>query len=110
MRAELQAWLLPVALTTTSGAELARLLLDEFRQRKIIVPGISNVERMVARALLDAERHVAGLLTQGLTNDQQRLLDDLLLPRAGTALSQLSWARQPPGKSGRKMLPQSWIA
>ena len=101
-RADLRAWLLPVALTTTSGAELARLLLDEFRRRRIIVPGVSNIERMVARALLDAERHVADLLIQGLTNDRQRSLDDLLLPRPGTALSHLGWARQPPGKPGRK--------
>jgi TnpA family transposase len=61
VRAALQEWLLPVALTTTSGAELARLLLDEFRRRGIIVPGISQIERMVAQALLDAERHVADL-------------------------------------------------
>ena len=43
VRAALQDWLLPVALTTTSGAELARLLLDEFRHRGVIVPGISQI-------------------------------------------------------------------
>lgn len=62
--AELQTWLLPVALTTTSGAEFARMLLAEFRNRQIIVPGGTLVERMVAQALLDAERHVAELLTR----------------------------------------------
>lgn len=66
LRTTLQEWLLPIALTTTSGARLARLLLDGCRRRRIIVPGISSVERMVAQALLDAERHVAEHLTRGL--------------------------------------------
>ena len=101
-RAELQAWLIPVALTTTSGAELGRLLLDELRLRRIVVPGISTVERMVAEVLLHAERHVADLLTHTLTVAQRRMLDDLLLPRPGIALTHLSWVRQPPGKPGRK--------
>jgi len=103
LRATLQEWLLPVALTTTSGARLARLLLDECRRRRIIVPGISAVERMVAQALLDAERHVAEHLTRGLSAEQRRLLDALLLSHPGTNLSGLSWVRQPPGKPGRKM-------
>jgi hypothetical protein len=98
----LQEWLLPIALTTTSGATLARELLDECRRRRIIVSGISSVERMVAQALLDAERHVAAHLTQALSGEQCHLLDALLLPRTGTNPSGLSWVRQPPGKPGRK--------
>lgn len=102
LRAALQEWLLPIGLTTTSGAGLARSLLGECRRRRIIVPGISSVERMVAQALLDAERHVAEHLTRGLETGQRRLLDALLLPHAGTNLSGLGWVRQPPGKPGRK--------
>src|SRR3546814_10237005 len=44
LRAALQEWLLPIALTTTSGAGLARSLLGECRRRRIIVPGISRSE------------------------------------------------------------------
>jgi len=101
-RDALQEWLLPVALTTTGGAELARMLLDEFRRRGIIVPGISQVERMVARSLLDAERHVSDLLTATLSAEQKRLLDALLVPRDGTTLSGLSWLRQPARAPGRR--------
>jgi TnpA family transposase len=90
LRTTLQEWLLPIALTTTSGARLARVMLDECRRRRIIVPGISSVERMVAQALLDAERHVAEHLTRGLDARQRRLLDALLLPHTGTNLSDLA--------------------
>ncbi len=102
LRTTLQEWLLPIALTTTSGAGLARLLLGECRRRRIIMPGISAVERMVTQALLDAERHVAEHLTRGLDARQCRLLDALLLNHAGTNMSSLGWVRQPPGKPGRK--------
>ncbi|NJN37297.1 MAG: DUF4158 domain-containing protein [Nitrospiraceae bacterium] len=101
LRAALQEWLLPVALTTTSGAHLARILLDEFRRRQIIVPGISLIERMSAQALLLAERHVADLLTRQLTDHQRTMLDGLIAPD-GKTLSGLALARQPSGRAGRR--------
>lgn len=58
-RREVWAWLLPVALATTSGAAVASALMDELRRRKVIAPGASVVERMVAAILVLAERHVA---------------------------------------------------
>lgn len=102
VQAELQAWLLPAALATTSGADLARLLLDEFRRCRIIVPGITAVERMVGKALLDAERHVGELLTRDLTADQRDRLDALLQQHDQARSRVLAWVRQPPGKPGRR--------
>lgn len=102
IQAELQAWLLPVALTTTSGPALARMLLDEVRRRRIIVPGITPIERMVGKALLDGERHVAELLTQKLTVAQRERLDALLRKHDERPVSVLTWVRQPPGKPGRR--------
>ncbi len=101
-RAALRAWLFPIALTTTSGADLARVLLSEFRARQVIVPGITLVERMAAQALLDAERHVAELLTRKLTATQRDLLDGLLALHLNGRMSLLAWVRQPPGKPGRR--------
>lgn len=101
-RAELQAWLLPPALTTANGAALARLPLDELRRRRIIVPGITPVERMVGKALLDAERHVGDLLTRNLTGTRRGKLDALLNRHDRAPASVLAWVRQPPGKLGRR--------
>lgn len=89
-------------LTTTNGAALARMLLDEFRRRCIIMPGITPVERMVGKALLDAERHVGELLTRKLTVAQRDRLDALLRQHEQTRSSVLAWVRQPPGKPGRR--------
>jgi len=40
-RRELAAWLLPVALATTSAMAVATALLEETRRRRLIVPGTS---------------------------------------------------------------------
>lgn len=102
IQTDLQSWLLPVALTTTNAPVLARMLLDEFRRRRIILPGITTIERMVGKALLDAERHVGKLLTRALTATQGDQLDALLCQHDQTRTSVLARVRQPPGKPGRR--------
>jgi hypothetical protein len=96
-RRELLAWLLPVALATASAPAIAATLMDELRRRQIIVPGPSVIERMVATAVLLAERRVAVRLTRDLSAEQAAALDALLRIKDGTPTSALAWARQPPG-------------
>jgi TnpA family transposase len=98
------AWLLPVALATTNATNLAMALMDELRRRRIVAPGPSVVERLLAAVLVVAERHVASQLTRSLSSSQTASLDTLLAPKDGTPLSMLAWARQPPGAPGHKAL------
>ncbi len=98
------AWLLPVALATTNAMTAAAALMDEFRRRRIVAPGPSVTQRLVAAALVVAERHVAGQRTATLSLVQAKALDDLLDPKKGTSMSTLAWARQPPGAPGHKAL------
>ena len=101
---EIVAWLLPVALATTDAAAIAAALMDELRRRRILAPGPSVLERLVAAALLAAERHVAARLTRGLTAAHVATLEGLLDQRQGTPVSTLAWARQPPGAPGHRAL------
>jgi len=101
---EMLAWLLPVALATTNALAITTALMDELRRRRIVAPGPSVVERLVAAALIMAERHVAGQLTRNLSPAQTEALDALLVSKEGTLLSVLGWARQPPGAPGHKAL------
>jgi hypothetical protein len=78
--------------------------MEELRRRRVIAPGPSIIERLVAAALVLAERHVAHQLTRGLTPAQAEALDALLRPKEGTPLSMLAWARQPPGAPGHRTL------
>ena len=101
---ELAQWLLPVALTTTSGAALAGLLLEELRRRAIAAPGPSVIERLVSTALLKAERHVDRQIDASLTGPQRDALEALLEIQADTALSVLAWTRQATGLAGHRAL------
>ncbi len=103
-RREILEWLLPVALATTSALVIAQALMDELRRRRLIIPGASVIEQLVAAALVLAERHVAAQLTRGLAPERAKALDALLAPKEGTAMSVLAWARQPPGAPGYKAL------
>jgi hypothetical protein len=80
----LLAWLLPVALATTGAPAIAQALMEELRRRRVIAPGPSIIERLVAAALVLAERHVAHQLTRSLTPAQAEALDALLRPKEGT--------------------------
>jgi len=103
-RREILAWLLPVALTTTSAAALAATLMDELRRRRLIVPGPFIIERLVAAAMISAERQVAHQLTRDLLPAPAEALDALLTAQENTSMSALAWARQPPGAPGRRRL------
>src|SRR5207245_2741135 len=73
-------------------------------RRKILVPGPSVVERLVAAAMVLAERHVAHQLTRNLSPAQGDTLDALLQIQEGTPMSVLAGARQPPGAPGHRAL------
>ncbi len=101
---DLLAWLLPVALATTNASAIATALMDELGRRRIVAPGLSVVERLIAAVLVVAERHVADQLTKNLSTVQVEALDALLRPKEGTATSVLAWARLPPAAPGYRAL------
>jgi TnpA family transposase len=98
-RAELAAWLLPIARETTAGLPLVEALLGEMRRRRIVVPGISVVERLAAAVLHDAERQVWATIAGRLDDIQTRRLEMLLEEREHERQSCFSWLREPIGAS-----------
>lgn len=59
-------WLKQTAIETHNNAELATLFVQECRKRKIILPGITVIERLCAEARLSAERDVIGRIVERL--------------------------------------------
>lgn len=103
-RRELLAWLVPIALATTDVMAIATALMDEMRRRRLIVPGPSIIERLVAVATALAERRAAHELIRNLSPMQGDALDALLQIKEGTPMSVLVWSRQPPGAPGHRAL------
>src|SRR5271169_4752038 len=92
--AELTNWLLPHAIENDRLAHLAELVMEECRQRRIIVPQPRTLERFCGEVRHRARREVQRRLTDGLSADQRRRLDALSQRRAETGQSWLTWLRQ----------------
>jgi hypothetical protein len=94
--AELTGWLLPHAIENDRLAHLAELVMEECRQRRIIIPRPQRLERFCVEARHRARREVQRRLTEGLTADQRRQLDALPGRRENSNQSWLAWLRQMP--------------
>ena len=70
-RRELQRWLLGVALVTTDSAAFVATFAEEMRRRRIVIPGITVLERLAAEVISMADNQliktIAGRLRVGWT-------------------------------------------
>jgi TnpA family transposase len=93
---ELADWLLPHAIEDDRLAHLAGLVMEECRQRRIVVPLPNSLERLCIDVRHQARREVQRRLTDGLSADQRRRLDELTRHRGENSQSWLAWLRQMP--------------
>ena len=82
---------------TDKGIVLATALVQSLRSQSILLPSINVIERICAEAVTRATRRIHSLLTESLTDEHQRQLDDLLNPRENSTSSTMIWLRQSPG-------------
>jgi hypothetical protein len=93
---ELVSSLLPYAIESDRLALLAELVIQECRQRGIVVPPPRYLERLCVDLRYLARREIERRLTGGLSAEQRRQLDALTERRAETGQSRLVWLRQMP--------------
>jgi len=93
---ELASWLLPHAIEDDRLAHLAGLVMEECRQRRIVVPLPGTLERLCIGVRYQARREVQRRLTEGLSADQRHRLDALTQHRGESGQSWLAWLRQMP--------------
>ena len=93
---ELASWLLPIAVTTDVGTVLVGSLIDEMRERRVLAPALSTIERLAWETRRRAERLVFVRLTAALTAVQRAQLDALLVVQPGARMTTLGMLRQPP--------------
>lgn len=90
----LSSWLTDRALEHNLPTLLLQLACEKLRRDKIVRPGVTRLEKMVAtsrsRAQLETHRRLQPLLTK----DRQALLDQVLIVNEATGHTTLSWLRQ----------------
>jgi TnpA family transposase len=94
--AELADALHPQALENDRLFHLAELVMEECRQRRIVVPTSRRLERICIDLRFRARREIERRLTDGLSPEQRRQLDALTQRRAQSGQSWLGWLRQMP--------------
>ena len=94
--ADLESWLLPQAIESDRFAHLAGLVTVECRRRRILVPSPKMLEKLCTKVRHQARREVLRRLTDGLSAEQRRKLDELTERREDTGQSRLVWLRQMP--------------
>jgi hypothetical protein len=75
---------------------LLQLACEKLYREKIVRPGVSRLERLVATARDQAHDETFRRLTPLLSEDRKVLLDGLLTTEANTGRTRLSWLRQEP--------------
>src|SRR5262245_1894711 len=73
---------------------LFQLACDELRRERIVRPGLTRLERLVATARAHAHRVTWQRLTPLLPPEQLVCLDVLLTPDPSVGRTRLSWLRQ----------------
>ncbi|KAJ8133975.1 hypothetical protein OY671_012811, partial [Metschnikowia pulcherrima] len=69
--------------------------LDESRTRRIVIPGISVVERMAAEAMSRVETDSVAAIHDKLDADMRQRLDTSVDEKVHDRQSRLSWSREP---------------
>lgn len=95
VRADLMTWLGQTAMPLTDGCHLLDRLLEKMRAERIVIPGISVVERMAAEAMHRAETDLITAVDRSLDAEMRRRLDTLVDGKVHDRQSRLSWLREP---------------
>ena len=104
LRSELRAWLEREAVGLTEGPALLDRLLGEMRSRRIVIPGLSVVERMAAEAMVATEAAMIADLDMRLNVETRDRLDALLSEKTHPRQSRFSWLREPTPRVGTRSL------
>lgn len=98
LRGELKRWLAERASGIADARLLLGLLIAHMRERRIVVPGVTVIERMTAEAMHAADLAACAEIDALLDDRFRRGLDALLSEKEHARQSRLSWLREPPGR------------
>lgn len=90
----LQTWLEERALEHDKPTLLLHLACDQLRRDRIVRPGLTRLERLIATARQQAHLETFRRLAPLLTEAQRAMLDGLLVPDLDTGRTVLNWLRR----------------
>jgi len=93
-----------LATQTDKAVVLAANALQQLRNRSVMLPAVSVIDRICAEGISRANKRIYRTLTEPLSDIHRRSLDALLTNRPGTGVTMLSWLRQSPRKPNSRFM------
>lgn len=106
VRAAIAADLFRDAIGLIDGRVLVDRLISKLRAERIVIPGVTVIERMAAEAMHAADLKVIDDIADRLSNKQRSGLDALLSDKENARKSRLSWLREPSARVGSRSLSE----
>ena len=98
----LEDYLMPCALENDHVLRLVKLSIERLREQKIILPGITRIERIVSKVSQAAEGKIYQIINNYLTAKQKRQLDALINSSDETQITKLAYLKEDQGQSSPK--------
>jgi TnpA family transposase len=98
-RKKLFDYLLPFAMENDNILRLINVSIYELRQNKVILPGITTIEKIVGETRIKANDSVIKIINDSLTPDQKKRMDILIESPNETAKTIFAWLKADQGQS-----------
>ena len=93
-----------LSLQTDKGLILATTLVENLRQKSVLLPAINAIDSICAEAITSANRIIYTALTSSLSETHRQNIDALLNRKEGSKLTILGWLRRSPAKPNSKYM------
>lgn len=94
--------LLPYAMENDNVIALVKLAIQIIRKNKIIIPGITTIEKAISEVVVTANNKIIEILNKNLTNIQKIRLDALISIQNKELKTKFGWLKEGPGHSSPK--------
>lgn len=94
--------LLPYAIENDNIINLMKLAINEIKRQKIILPGITTIEKVVSEVIAKANEEFIEIVNNSITSDQKYKLDMLINAQTEDTKTRLGWLKEDQGHSSPK--------
>ncbi|MFA9378680.1 MAG: Tn3 family transposase [Lachnotalea sp.] len=98
----LSEFLISFAMENDNAGRLLRIGIKEIKRKKIILPGITTIEKIINEVLQKADNMVLSLINKSISNLQKRQLDKIIESPNETVKTTLAYLKEDPGQSSPK--------
>ena len=94
--------LIPYAMENDNVINLMKLAINEIKNQKVILPGITTIEKVVSIVISEADERLIDTINNSITIEQKYKLDLLITTKSDDSKTRLGWLKESTGRSSPK--------